>query len=106
MSVLLEFSIFPLGHGERVGRYVSEVLRMIDASGIDYRLTPMGTIVETATVAQALAFVERAHAVLAGQGCHRVYATAKLDIRPGHERRMNRKVESVRVRLDALKDST
>ena len=101
MSILMEFSVFPLDQGESVGRFVTEVVRMLDASGVHYRLTAMGTIVETAEVGQALALVERAYQVLAEQGCHRVYATAKLDIRPGREGRITGKVESVRARLGA-----
>ena len=69
MSVLMEFSIFPTDQGESVGAQVSEVIRMVRESGLDYRLTPMGTVVETETVAEALALVERAAAVLDDLGC-------------------------------------
>ncbi len=44
--VLLEFSMSPLGKGESVGKYVSRSLEIIDASRVDYRLNPMGTVLE------------------------------------------------------------
>src|SRR5947199_354099 len=44
--VLLEFSMSPLGKGESVGRYVARSLEIVDASGVDYRLNPMGTVLE------------------------------------------------------------
>ena len=44
--VLLEFSMSPLGKGESVGKYVSRSLDLIDKSGVDYRLNPMGTVLE------------------------------------------------------------
>ena len=44
--VLLEFSISPLGKGESVSKYVSRALDIIDKSGVDYRLNPMGTVLE------------------------------------------------------------
>jgi len=46
MSVLLETSLTPLDKGESVGRYVSRSLEIIDKSGIDYRVGPMGTCLE------------------------------------------------------------
>src|SRR5205807_104981 len=44
--VLLEFSMSPLGKGESVGKYVARSLEMVDKSGVDYRLNPMGTVLE------------------------------------------------------------
>ncbi|MCG6943273.1 MAG: MTH1187 family thiamine-binding protein [Thiohalocapsa sp.] len=103
MSVLMEFSIFPTDQGESVGAQVSEVIRMVRESGLDYRLTPMGTVVETETVAEALALVERAAAVLDDLGCRRAYSAIKLDIRPHQGQRMARKIESVEERIGEVK---
>ena len=44
--VLLEFSMAPLGQGESVSAQVARILDVIDRSGVPYRLTPMGTILE------------------------------------------------------------
>ena len=44
--VLIEFSIYPLGKGESVGRYVARALDIVDKSGVSYRLHAMGTILE------------------------------------------------------------
>ena len=46
MSVLLEFSMTPLDKGESISPYVSRSLDIIDKSGVDYRLNPMGTVLE------------------------------------------------------------
>ncbi|WP_373509491.1 MTH1187 family thiamine-binding protein [Thiocapsa sp.] len=83
MSVLLDLSIFPVDRGAGVSGFVAPVIAMIRDSGHDYRLSPMGTIVETDTLAEALALMERAYTILDALGCERVYATAKLDIRKG-----------------------
>ena len=40
--VLLEFSMSPLGKGESVGKYVARSLKIVDKSGVDYRLKPYG----------------------------------------------------------------
>ncbi len=63
----------------------------------------MGTIVETDTVAQALALVERAAAVLDDLGCRRVYSSIKLDIRSDQAGRMAGKIESVEERIGRVK---
>jgi uncharacterized protein (TIGR00106 family) len=99
MSVLLDFSIFPMDQGVSVSRFVAPVVAMIRDSGHPYRLTPMGTVIETATLAEALRVIEQAHAVLDRAGCGRVYATARFDLREGPLGRLAGKVESVRRQL-------
>jgi uncharacterized protein (TIGR00106 family) len=99
MSVLLDLSIFPVDRGSGVSAFVAPVLAMIRDSGHDYRLSPMGTVVETETLPEALALLERAYEILDALGCERVYATAKLDIRKGQGGRMDGKVESVRRQI-------
>lgn len=39
-------SVFPLGKGESMGALVAEAIEEADKSGLDYRLTAMGTILE------------------------------------------------------------
>ena len=95
MSVLLEFSMFPTDKGESVSEYVSQVIRMIKESGVNYQLTPMGTVIETDQMKQALAIIEQAYETLGGLGCNRVYASLKFDIRKGKSNRLSQKIKSV-----------
>lgn len=99
MSVLLDLSIFPVDQGSSLSRFVAPVVESIAASGHDYQLTAMGTLIETGTLAEALALIEQAHGILAEQGSERVYATAKLDIRANSHGRLNGKVASVHRHL-------
>ena len=99
MSVLLEFSMFPTDKGESVSAYVSQVIAMIRSSGVEYQLTPMGTIIETDDLATALGIVEEAHRVLDTAGCNRIYSSLKLDIRRGSSGRLKGKLESVREKI-------
>lgn len=96
MSVLCELSIFPVGKGESLSAYVSPVVELVRMSGFAYRLTAMGTIIETETVADALDLVDKAHKLLEQAGCDRVYATVKLDIRKGEMGRLDSKVNAVK----------
>lgn len=99
MSVLMEFSIFPTDLGTSLSESVSQVIKLIDESGLDYQLTPMGTIVETNDFATALKLVEDSHALLDKLGSQRVYGSIKFDIRKDKTNRMTGKIESVENRI-------
>ncbi|MCP3870618.1 MAG: MTH1187 family thiamine-binding protein [Gammaproteobacteria bacterium] len=99
MSVLLEFSMFPTDKGESVSEYVSQVIAMIRDSGLPYQLTPMGTIIETDTLPEALALVEQASRILDEAGCNRIYSSLKLDIRKGRQGRLRGKMDSIREKI-------
>lgn len=102
MSVLLDLSIFPMDQGVSVSRFVAPVIAMIRDSGHDYRLSPMGTVVETATLEEALGLIGRAQSLLDALGCERVYAAAKFDIRRGPLGRLSGKLESVRRQIGTV----
>jgi uncharacterized protein (TIGR00106 family) len=95
MSVLLEFSLFPLDQGESVGKQVSQIVKLIRDSGVDYQLTAMGTLIETENIEQALALVRQCSELLQKEGCQRLYATLKLDIRQGDSGRLQGKLQSI-----------
>ena len=71
---------------------------MIKNSGITYQFTPMGTILETETVAEGLAIVEKAYEILQID-CNRIYSTIKIDYRSGQSNRLIKKIESVESKL-------
>lgn len=91
--VLLEFSVTPLGQGESVSPYVARCLEIVSASGLDYRLHAMGTIVE-GELDQVLDVLRRSIEAVAAD-CPRVTCSAKLDYRAGHQGRLESKVTSV-----------
>lgn len=95
--VLLEFSISPMDKGQSVAPYVARSLEIIEASGLDYQLHAMGTIVE-GELSEVLALLERCLEAVAAD-CQRVTCTAKLDYRQGHRGRLRSKVESVERQL-------
>jgi uncharacterized protein (TIGR00106 family) len=102
MSVLLEFSMFPTDKGESVSPYVSKVIQMIRDSGASYQLTPMGTIIESNDIDEALNLVKQAYEVLDKSGCNRIYSSLKFDIRKGKENRLQAKVDSIREKIGSV----
>ncbi len=98
MSVLVEFAMFPTDKGESVSAYVSRVIKVIDESGVTYKLTPMGTVYETETIDEALSVLKRSYEVLE-QDCNRIYSTVKFDIRKNRSNRMKQKIASIESKL-------
>jgi uncharacterized protein (TIGR00106 family) len=98
MSVMLEFAMFPTDKGESVSEYVGRIIKSIDESGVQYKLTPMGTIVEVDTLEEALSIVAKSYGQLEPD-CARVYSSLKLDIRKGKSGRLQQKIESVEKKI-------
>lgn len=95
--VLLEFSMSPLGKGESVGAYVSRSLEIIDKSRVDYRLNPMGTVLE-GEWDEVFGVVKKCYERMR-KDCNRISCTIKVDYRKGHAGRLSGKVASVEKRL-------
>ncbi len=91
--VLMEFSLFPLDKGLSLSPYVARSLEIVERSGLDYRLTAMGTIVE-GEIDDLLAVLKQCLEAMAAD-CDRVSCSAKIDYRCGEERRLEAKVRSV-----------
>jgi uncharacterized protein (TIGR00106 family) len=99
MAVLMEFAIFPTDQGISVSQQVTQVIEMIKESGYPFQLTAMGTLIETPTVGEALAVVEKAATLLQVES-KRIYSTIKLDIKKDATNLMETKVQSVMNKLN------
>ena len=98
MSVLLNFSIFPTDKGTSVSKYVSQVIEMIRESGTPYKLNPMGTTIETETMAEALTIVQRAHDILEPNS-DRIYSSITIDSQKGKSNRIDSKQASIEAKI-------
>ncbi len=93
MSLLLEFSMSPLGKGESVSQYVARSLEIIGASGLPYRINPMGTVIEgewEECIRVVGACLERM-----AVDCNRVTCSIKIDYRKGPAGRLKSKIAKV-----------
>ena len=90
---LMEFSLIPLDKGPSLSRYVARVLAVVDESGLDYRLNPMGTVVE-GEWEELLALLSRCfHAIQPDS--ERISIQAKFDYRKGVSGALTSKIRSV-----------
>jgi uncharacterized protein (TIGR00106 family) len=97
MSVIVEFSIFPMDKGESLSPYVARALKIIQESGLPYELNPMGTCVE-GEWNDVMALVDRCFQALE-KDCKRINLSLKADYRKGPSGRLKSKVASVRQKL-------
>ena len=94
MSVLVAFSVTPLGVGEDVGEIVAEAVRVVRASGLPNRTDAMFTTVEGETWEQVMAVVQGAVEAVAARA-PRVSTVIKADYRPGVSGALHSKVDAV-----------
>ena len=97
MSVIVNFSIFPLDKGESLSNYVARAVKIIDESSLPYELTSMGTSVE-GEWAEVISVVDKCFQAFE-KDCNRVYLALKADYRKGPVGRIKGKVESVKRKL-------
>ena len=95
--LLVEVSMSPLGKGESVSHYVARSLDIIDRSGLDYQLTPMGTIIE-GEWNEVFAVVKRCFDRMR-RDCNRISLSIKVDYRKNAKGRLIGKVQSVQRRV-------
>ena len=97
MSVIVDFSLFPLDKGESLSPYVARSIKIIQESGLPYEFRAMGTSVE-GEWEEVMAVVNRCVETMR-RDCNRIVLNLKADFRKGPSGRLQRKVESVKEKL-------
>jgi uncharacterized protein (TIGR00106 family) len=95
--MLASFSVVPMTTGESVSHLVAESLKIVDASGLDYQLGPMQTIVE-GEEAKVMETIMKCHRRLL-ELAPRVLTTITIDDRKGATGRLRGKVRDVEQRV-------
>jgi uncharacterized protein (TIGR00106 family) len=95
--MLAEFSVVPIGMGESVSQYVAECMKIVEDSGLSYKINPMGTVVE-GEYDEVMALVKRCHTKII-EMCPRVITTIKIDDRKGAKGAIDKKIQSVEQKL-------
>ncbi len=96
MSVIVDFSIFPLGQGESVSKDVAKAVRLIRESGLPHSFGPMSTCIE-GEWDEVMALVGRCHELLRRDN-PRVLLYLRADSREGGNR-MQAKMQAVEDHL-------
>ncbi len=95
--MIANFSIVPIGKGNSLSIQVAEVLKIVDESGINYKLHSMGTILE-GDWDKILKLIKECHKRTL-ENSDRVLTTITIDDRKGKSNRIIGKVQSVERKL-------
>lgn len=95
--MLVEVSIIPIGIGSSIGDKLAEVLRIIDESGLPYKVNPMGTVIE-GEWDELMKLIKKCHKAVMKTG-ERAITTITIDDRKGKPNRIEEKVKSIEKRL-------
>ncbi|MGD0885692.1 MAG: MTH1187 family thiamine-binding protein [Thermodesulfovibrionales bacterium] len=95
--MLVAFSVVPIGFGSSIGDQLAEVLKIVDASGLPYKVNPMGTVIE-GEWDEVMKLVKKCHGVVMTAG-DRAITTISVDDRKGKPNRIDEKVKSIERRI-------
>jgi uncharacterized protein (TIGR00106 family) len=95
--MLIEFSIIPIGVGSSIGKQLAEVLKIVDASGLPYKVNPMGTVLE-GEWDEIMKLIKKCHMTVMKAG-ERTLTTISIDDRKGKPNRIDKKVKSIERRI-------
>lgn len=95
--MLAEVSIVPLGKGESLSGFVAESMKIIEASGLDYRINPMGTVI-MGEYDEVMAVIKKCHMRMM-ELAPRTVTTIKIDDRKGTMATLDSKIKSVESKL-------
>jgi uncharacterized protein (TIGR00106 family) len=95
--MLVEFTIIPIGIGSSLGEKLAEVLKIVDASGLPYKVNPMGTVIE-GEWNEVMKLIKQCHETVMKTG-ERAITTLSIDDRKGKTNRIEEKVKSAERRI-------
>lgn len=96
--MIAEISVIPIGEGIDLAHHIARVVKVIDESGLDYRLHAMGTIVEGDSD-RVFDLIKKCHNT-ALETSRRVYMVIKIDERKDKkEKLIEHKVQVVEKEL-------
>jgi uncharacterized protein (TIGR00106 family) len=93
MSVMVEFSVVPVGKGTSLSGVIARVLQIVANSGVRYKANPMGTVLE-GSWEEVMGVIKKCHDEVM-KDAERAVTSIKIDDRKGKDARIEKKLESV-----------
>ena len=79
--MIAQFSVYPIGEGTSVSRFVKKGIDAIKKSGYTYEIGGMATTVETPGLDELFELVKQVHAAHVEEGAQRIVIDLKVDDR-------------------------
>ena len=79
--MIAQLSVYPIGEGTSLGRFVRKGVAVIEASGLAYEVGGMSTSVEAPDLDTLFDLIKKVHAAHVAEGAKRVVIDLKIDDR-------------------------
>ncbi len=79
--MIAQLSVYPIGEGTSLSRFVKKGVAVIEQSGYTYEIGGMGTTVEVPDLDTLFDLVKQVHAAQVAEGAQRVVIDLKVDDR-------------------------
>jgi uncharacterized protein (TIGR00106 family) len=79
--MIAQLSVYPIGEGTSLGRFVKKGVSVIEQSGYTYQVGGMSTAIEVPDLHALFELVKQVHAAHVAEGARRVVIDLKVDDR-------------------------
>jgi len=93
--LLAQLSVYPVGEGVSLGRFVKKSIKIIEESGYTYQVGALSTAVEVPDLDSLFALVKKLHQVQLDDGAQRILIEMKVDDRRDKNATLRSKIDSV-----------
>ncbi len=93
--IIGELAIFPTSEGVSVSKYVKEVIKVIENSGLKSYTGGMATTIEAPNLRSLFDVVEKTDKILVDMGAHRIHIDLRVDHRLDKDASVISKLKSV-----------
>jgi len=94
--MIAQLSVFPIGEGTSLGRFVRKGVKVIEDSGYPYEIGASSTAIEVPDLDALFELVKKVHAVQLEEGAQRLVIELKVDDRRDKKATIETKKESVK----------
>ena len=94
--ILAQLSVFPVGEGTSLSRFVKEGIKVIQASGYTYEIGGMSTAIEVPDLDSLFSLVKKVHQAHLEAGGQRILIDLKVDDRRDKDATIGSKRDSVK----------
>ena len=94
--ILAQLSVYPIGEGTSLSRFVKKGIKVIKESGHTYEIGGLSTAVEVQNLDSLFALVKKVHQAHLDEGAHRIVIDLKVDDRRDKEATIKSKRNSVK----------
>jgi uncharacterized protein (TIGR00106 family) len=94
--VLGQFSIYPLGEGTSLSRFVKKGIQVVKESGYKYEIGGLSTTVEVPDLDALFQLIKKVHQAHLGEGAKRVVIDLKVDDRRDKDATIDTKRNAVK----------